>query len=216
MDPCPFVRVLVGNVALKVLGASKPARAGVHPSSSPCYCKIRLGRLPCQTAAVPLIPPESAFPEEQSLALAAVFHLSRADLQALAGKSLFAGGRPCLRVSVYKGRRGATCGVSSGRLLGRVAVPLDLKGAEARPCVFHNGWVPMGKEEKKGGGKRSSPSAQMHLTVRADPDPRFVFEFGGEPETSPQVFQMQGSLRQPVFTCKFTCRSSGERNRRSR
>lgn len=47
--------------------------------------------------------------------------------------------------------------------------------------------------------------------MRVDPDPRFVFEFGSGPECSPQVFQVQGSnIRQPVFSCKFSHRSSGE------
>uniref|UniRef100_A0A1D1XSK7 Aliphatic amidase n=1 Tax=Anthurium amnicola TaxID=1678845 RepID=A0A1D1XSK7_9ARAE len=212
MDPCPFVRVLVGNLALKIPVASKPARSGVHPSSSPCYCKIRLGGLPCQTAAVPLIPPEMAFPHDQSLTLAAGFQLNRADLGRMAAKPLFAGGRPCLTVAIYTGCRGTTCGVNSGRLLGRVTVSLDLKGVESRPCVFHNGWVSVGKRE----GSKGVPSAQVHLTVRADPDPRFVFEFGGDPESSPQVFQVQGNMRQPVFTCKFSCRNSGDRTHRSR
>ncbi|KAL2550922.1 Formin-like protein [Forsythia ovata] len=42
MDPCPFVRLIVGNLALKISMASKPARSVVHPSSSPCFCKIKL------------------------------------------------------------------------------------------------------------------------------------------------------------------------------
>lgn len=213
MDPCPFVRVLVGNLALRVLGASKPSRSGVHPSSSPCYCKIRLGRQPSQTAPVTLIPPGGAFHDDQSLTLACAFYLSRAEVENLARKSLFdGGGRPCLRVAVYKGRRGATCGVNSGKLLGRVTVPLDLQGAEPRSCVFHNGWLSVGKA-RRGKGR---PPAEVHISVRADPDPRFVFEFGGEPKLSPLVFQVQGSIRQPVFTCKFACRNSLERSARSR
>ncbi|KAM2601498.1 hypothetical protein EV2_040806 [Malus domestica] len=45
MDPCPFVRVTVGNLALKIPVASKPARSVVHPSFSPCFCKIKLNNL---------------------------------------------------------------------------------------------------------------------------------------------------------------------------
>uniref|UniRef100_A0A1D1ZKX4 Uncharacterized protein n=1 Tax=Anthurium amnicola TaxID=1678845 RepID=A0A1D1ZKX4_9ARAE len=215
MDPCPFVRVLVGNLALRILAPSKPARSRVHPSSSPCHCTIRLGALPSRTASLPLLPPQGpAFPSDDlSLALAAGFHLSTADVESLHGRSLFGpGGKPCLRVAVYKGRRGATCGVSSGRLLGRVTVPLDFEGTEARPRVFHDGWISVGKAK----GGKGSPSAEVYMTVRADPDPRFVFEFGGEPESSPQVFQVQGGVRQPVFTCQFSCPSSGDRHHRSR
>ncbi|KAL2516220.1 Formin-like protein [Forsythia ovata] len=42
MDPCPFVWLTVGNLALKIPVASKPARSVVHPSSSPCFCKSSL------------------------------------------------------------------------------------------------------------------------------------------------------------------------------
>jgi hypothetical protein len=62
------------------------------------------------------------------------------------------------------------------------------------------------------GGEPDKPAAQMHLTVRSEPDPRYVFQFGGEPECSPVVFQIQGNIRQPVFSCKF----SADRNYRSR
>ncbi|KAF8410281.1 hypothetical protein HHK36_002806 [Tetracentron sinense] len=208
MDPCPFVRLLVSNLALKIPVASKPARSGVHPSSSPCFCKIRLKNFPQQTSVVPLIPPENQFPDGQTQTLAASFHLNKADLEKYTGKSIFAR-KPSLKIAIYTGRRGATCGINSGRLLGRVTVPLDLAGIESKSCVFHNGWVSVGKDAK-------GSSAQLHLNVRAEPDPRFVFQFDGEPECSPQVFQIQGNIRQPVFTCKFSFRNSGDRNQSSR
>ncbi|XP_039140829.1 uncharacterized protein LOC120278009 [Dioscorea cayenensis subsp. rotundata] len=204
MDPCPFVRVLVGNLALKLPVAARPARAGVHPSASPCYCRIRLNKLPYQTAPLPL---DSG--ETPSNSLSASFDLSRADLDRLAGKSIFAGGAR-IKIAIYTGRRGTTCGVSSGRLLGKITVPLDLKSAEDRSCIFHTGWVSVGK------GSKSSVSAQLHLTVKSEPDPRFVFEFDGEPECSPLVYQLQGSMRQPMFSCKFSCRSAADRCLRSR
>ncbi|XP_042509580.1 uncharacterized protein LOC122085183 [Macadamia integrifolia] len=208
MDPCPFVRLLVGNLALKIPVASKPARSGVHPASSPCFCKIKLKNFPLQTSIVPLIPSETQFPDGQVQTLAASFHLSKADLEKLAAKSIFSA-KPCLKISIYTGRRGTTCGVNSGRLLGKVSVPLDLEGTESRSSVFHNGWISVGKNAK-------GSSAHLHLNVRAEPDPRFVFQFDGEPECSPQVFQIQGNIRQPVFTCKFSFRNSGDRYQRSR
>lgn len=100
---------------------------------------------------------------------------------------------------------GRTCGVSSGKLLGRVMVPVDLAGLESRTGVFQNGWMKLGAEPDK-------PAARLHITVRSEPDPRYVFQFGGEPECSPVVFQIQGNIRQPVFSCKF----SADRNYRSR
>ncbi|XP_057972913.1 uncharacterized protein LOC131161282 [Malania oleifera] len=208
MDPCPFVRLIVGNLALKIPVASKPARSVVHPSSSPCFCKIKLKNFLLQTAVVPFIPPENQFPDGQGQTVAASFHLSKVDLEKLAGKSIFAG-KVCLKIAVYTGRRGTTCGVNSGRLLGKISVPLDLAGAESRACVFHSGWIAVGK------GAKGSP-AQFHLNVKSEPDPRFVFQFDGEPECSPQVFQIQGNIRQPVFTCKFSFRSTGDLNQRSR
>ncbi|PKU86095.1 uncharacterized protein LOC110107165 [Dendrobium catenatum] len=210
MDPCSFVRVLVGNLALKIPVASRPDRSGVHPSSTPCYCKITLHNLPCQTAPLPILPSEetSAGVVAES-GLASVFHLSRVELERLAAKSIFAG-KAKLKVAIYTGRRGTSCGINSGRLLGKVKVPLDLKAADGKAVVFHSGWVAIGKSSK-------GSSAQVHITVKSEPDPRFVFEFGGEPECSPHVFQIQGNLRQPVFTCKFSCRNpAADRSVRSR
>ncbi|KAJ7958853.1 DUF1005 family protein [Quillaja saponaria] len=210
MDPCPFVRLTVGNLALKIPVASKAALSVVHPSSSPCFCKIKLKNFPLQSVVVPFIPPEkeNQFPDSQVQTIAATFHLSKSDLDKLVVKSIFAG-KLCLKISIYTGRRGTTCGVNSGRLLGKVSVPLDLAGTESKASVFHNGWITVGKESK-------GSSAQFHLNVKAEPDPRFVFQFDGEPECSPQVFQIQGNIRQPVFTCKFSFRNNGDRNHRSR
>ncbi|KAG2267731.1 hypothetical protein Bca4012_061696 [Brassica carinata] len=209
MDPCPFIRLTIGNLALKSPQAAKTSSSVVHPSSSTCFCKIKLKNFPPQTAAIPYIPLETAqFPEIQTLA--ATFHLSSSDVARLASRSIFAS-KPCLKIFIYTGRPGAACGVHPGRPLARVSVPLDLAGTQAKQCVvFHNGWISVGK----GAGKETS-SAQFHLNVKAEPDPRFVFQFEGEPECSPQVVQIQGSIRQPVFTCKFSCRNTGDRAMRS-
>lgn len=208
MDPCPFVRLSVGNLALKVPVPAKPARTVIHPTSSPCFCKIKLKGFPPQTALIPYISPENHVPDaNHPQNYSATFHLSKDDLSRLAGKSIFAG-KLFLKVSIFTGRTGATCGVkNSGRLLGKVSVPLDLKGCESRAVVYHNGWICVGKESKESG------ASQFHLVVRADPDPRFVFQFDGEPECSPQVFQIQGHIRQPVFTCNFSFRNTNSHQR---
>ncbi|KAK4742631.1 hypothetical protein SAY87_000632 [Trapa incisa] len=206
MDPCPFVRLTVSGLALKVPVPAKPAHSAVHPISTPCFCKIKLKHSPLQTAPVPTTDDAHPNHPDSSLPAAAVFHLSRSDIARLAAGSIFPGAGCRLHLSIYSGRRGTTCGLSSGRLLGRVSVPLDLAGAESRSCLFLNGWIDVGKPG----------AAQLHLTVKADPDPRFVFQFDGEPECSPQVFQIQGSIRQPVFTCKFSFRSTSDRNHLSR
>ncbi|KAG6534636.1 uncharacterized protein LOC121988596 [Zingiber officinale] len=219
MDPCPFVRVLVGNLALKVPAAARSAGgAGVHPSAHPCFATVRLHNHPSsQTSSVPLVPADhAADAPAASTALAAGFHLSKADIDRLARKSqsLFSSASGSattkLKVRIYSGRRGRSCGVRSGRLLGKVSLPLDLKAAaEGKAVVFHSGWVGLGK----GAGK-----AQLYLTVTAETDPKFVFEFDGKPEHSPQVFQVQNNrARQPVFTCSFSRRHhSGDSNWRSK
>ncbi|CAM8885042.1 unnamed protein product [Rhodiola kirilowii] len=212
MDPCPFVRLTVGNLALKIPVASKSDRSVVHPSSSPCYCKIKLKNFPLQTAVVPFIQPDSHSSDSQlQPQQAACFHLSKSDLDKLVAKRLFSGTLR-VKISIYTGRRGTTCGLNSGKFLGKVYVPVNLVGTESKAALFHNGWTSLGRDEKGGGGA----SAQFHLSVKAEPDPRFVFQFDGEPECSPQVFQIQGNIRQPVFTCKFSFRIHGDRSHLSR
>lgn len=99
---------------------------------------------------------------------------------------------------------GQTCGVSSAKLIGRVQVSVDLGGSLSKPVVFQNGWKKLGSQPDK-------PSARLHLVARSEPDPRFVFQFGGEPECSPVVFQIQGNIKQPVFSCKFSADRSRSR-----
>ncbi|KAL2479907.1 Protein of unknown function (DUF1005) [Abeliophyllum distichum] len=116
--------------------------------------------------------------------------------------------RITLKISLFAGRMGRSCGVTSGKLLGSVQVSIDLGNAQSRTVVYHNGWVKLGGN----GSEQDKPVARLHLTVRSEPDPRFVFQFGGEPQCSPVVFQIQGNISQPVFSCKF----SADRNNRSR
>ncbi|KAL5572523.1 hypothetical protein UlMin_022120 [Ulmus minor] len=198
MDPCPFARLIVESLALKLPQATRPAGSGVHPSTTPCFCKLKINNFPSQTALLPLSSSPLDSPPE-STASSTGFHLDASSLRRLSGKPI------TLRVSVYTGRMGRTCGVSRGKLLGRVNVGIDLDGAESRPSVFQTGWLKLGSQPDK-------PSARLHIVVRSEPDPRFVFQFGGEPECSPVVFQIQGNIRQPVFSCKF----SADRNSRSR
>ncbi|XP_008242466.1 PREDICTED: uncharacterized protein LOC103340798 [Prunus mume] len=200
MDPCPFVRLNVDSLALKLPHATRPAGPGVHSSTTPCFCELKIKNFPSQTALLTLSNSlsDSSPPDSSTSALG--FHVDPALLRRLSGKPV------TLRVSVYTGRMGRTCGVTSGKLLGRVHLSIDLDSARVHPTVIHNGWMKLGKDREK-------PSARLHLTVRAEPDPRFVFQFGGEPECSPVIFQIQGrDIRQPVFSCKF----SADRNSRFR
>jgi hypothetical protein len=204
MNPCPFVRILVGNLAVKFPISSKASFSGVHPSTSPCFCKIKLKNFPTQYATVPLIAHES---QTHDRSLAACFTLNKTHVDKLVGK----GKNPVLQISVYAGRRGTTCGLmNSGKLLGTVSVEVDLRAVETKASNIHQGWVGIGGNSKKGG---SSSSAQLYLSVSAESDPRFVFQFDGEPECSPQVFQVvHGDVRQPVFSCKFGFKNMMDRS----
>ena len=87
---------------------------------------------------------------------------------------------------VYTGRRSTTCGLNSGKLLGTIPVEVDLRAMETRASNILQGWFGIGENNKKGS------SAQLYLSVKVEPDLRFVFEFDGEPKCSPQVYQVFG------------------------
>lgn len=197
----------MGGLALRIPVASKPTRAGIHSSRFPCFCEIKFDKFPVQIAAVPLISVDAPAPDVQNLV--ASFHLEHSELVKLSKNySCLGVSNPQLDITVYTGRQGSNCGMNLGKVLGKFSVPLDLEGAHERLVVFHNGWVSIGKSSA--GDSKAGP--QLHLNVRAEPDPRFVFQFDGEPECSPQVLQIQGNIRQPIFSCKF----SRDRNSRSR
>lgn len=202
MDPCPFVRLIVDSLSLKLPQPTKPSgAAGIYPSATPCFCKLSVNNFPTQTALLPLCSgDDNSLPDSSTSAPG--FHLDAAALRRLAGGALV------LRLSVYAGRTGRACGVAAAKLLGRVHVSVGLDGAHSRPAVFQSGWM------KLGAGGRGETGAWIHVVVRSEPEPRFVFQFGGEPECSPVVYQIQGNnnVRQPVFSCKF----SADRKSRSR
>ncbi|KAF7811114.1 DUF1005 family protein [Senna tora] len=216
MDPCPYIRILIGNLAIKSPAATRPSFSGqVHPSTSPpCFCKINFKDFKSsdsdrvhQYATVPLVSQnadDSSYPQS----LAASFDLSKPQIEKLLKSN---SKTRLLKISVYTGRRiTSSCGFNTAKLLGKISVPLDISMAESRACMFQNGWVPLGESKKKESSKQL-----LHLTVRAEPDPRFVFRFDGEPECSPQVFQIQGNVKQPVFTCKFSFRDRNFASRSS-
>ncbi|KAJ0986357.1 hypothetical protein J5N97_004744 [Dioscorea zingiberensis] len=196
MDPCPFVRLIVESLALKLPSVSKPAGPGVHPSTNPCFCTISFPECPSSSryAPLPLASDEACL---DAVSPRVVFSLDPAAVQRMEGKPAL------LTVSVHVGRKaGRTCGMGRGRALGRVSVEVEV-GTEAAG-VARRGWVALG-----------SSGALLHVVVRTEPEPRFVFQFGGEPECSPVVFQVHGGgslnggqqggcFRQPVFSCRFS------------
>ncbi|KAL1197670.1 hypothetical protein V5N11_012328 [Cardamine amara subsp. amara] len=231
MDPCSFVRIIVGNLAVRFpassSSSSEPSVSGIPPSAPNCHCKIRFKSFPRQIVSVPVIFRTESESESDTRCssgnistVAACFSLSKAQIEASLKKPKWS----VLSVEAYSrgnsdgddGVSGASCGLAtaSEKLLGRFEVSVDLKSAETKTCLAHNGWVALGS--KKGGKSRSKAGSdpELHVSVRVEPDPRFVFQFDGEPECSPQVFQVQGNTKQAVFTCKFGSRNSnsGDRN----
>ncbi|KAK4743311.1 hypothetical protein SAY87_001312 [Trapa incisa] len=225
MDPCPFARILVGNLALKLPNHRSS-------SSSSFSCDIRLAArpssFPTQIAPIPLVISENSVAPETSSpkSLAACFELDKAGIDKLLVEKRPNKGNPCLEISIYWSLCHRTagdrmCGLLGsdgrrGKFLGKVTVPIPvpmpelmeyLRKGEPRGVVVHNGWVKIGAADR---------SQEVFVTVKVESDPRFMFEFEKEPECSPQVFQVQGNVKQPVFTCKFSCRNpSSERNLRS-
>ncbi|KAK8948704.1 hypothetical protein KSP39_PZI006145 [Platanthera zijinensis] len=206
MDPCPFIRLIVESLAIKLppLSKSAAAAAGVHPSTTPCFCVIQLQNSPLsppQTVPLPLASSTSPPISSAATLPAVIISLDPSAVHRLSVKP------EELTVTVYAGRTGTTCGVSAASLLGRVRVAVDLakEAAAVKPAVIKSGWVRV-----TGGGGRLP--ATLHLVVRSEPDPRFVFHFGGEPECSPVVFLIgggncltrNGCLRQPAFSCRFS------------
>ncbi|XP_042445486.1 uncharacterized protein LOC122030340 [Zingiber officinale] len=59
----------------------------------------------------------------------------------------------------------------------------DAGPAAVQATVVQNGWVSMASGQG---------AARLHLLVWTEPDPRFVFQFGCEPECNPVVYQIQG------------------------
>ncbi|CAL4996935.1 unnamed protein product [Urochloa decumbens] len=198
MDPQPFVRVSVGQLGLKLPAGSKAA-------TRLCDCEIRLGGFPAQTARVPLIhSPE--FHTLDPFTNAAVFSLGEPDLRALLappGLLLFRRApRPCLEVAVYLSGGGAPrCWWSSSRrrLVGVFRVELApewREWQEGKPVLLHHGWAGIG-------GKGGAAAAELHLRVKMEADPRYIFQFDDEVALSPQVVQLHGRFHQPIFSCKF-------------
>ncbi|XP_050211053.1 uncharacterized protein LOC126661267 [Mercurialis annua] len=193
MDPCPFIRILVGNLAIKFPNSFSTLKNSY-------FCKIKLKNFTTQSAKVPTL--QNQENNCVSNSLAASFNLDSTQI-----KKITASTKPTNLILEIYSRSENSCGfVKSEKLVGKVRVLIDLKKCETRACVMHNGWIGIGEDNNN-----TKKKIEFYFCVRGEPDPRFVFQFGGEPECSPQVFQVQGNLKQAVFTCKFGLRNSGER-----
>lgn len=211
MDARAFIKVSVRSLGLRI---PTSASAGAHPAYS---CEIKLHNFPVQTAPVPLFftdcnPTTKAYPNfrrnssansssPNTNSIAASFYLDEAALHRLLHLTCFAGSSPCLEIVVLTGRQGPSCGLSAGKQIGSVKIRVCHEWAEGRPLEVHHGWTSIGKKKIE---KGSRPATELHVVVKVEPDPRFVFQFDGEPALNSQIIQSQGSIRQPIFSCKFS------------
>ncbi|KAL2653455.1 hypothetical protein R1flu_021583 [Riccia fluitans] len=208
MEPRAFIKVSIGALGLRIPVALKASRTGVHAASSPCFCEISLPNSPVQMVPVTLL--SSTTLDAASRTTAASFYLDEPALQKLLTQSCCgASSPPCLKIVVCCGRQRSSCGLRKGKKLGSFKIPVGIEWTERKSVLLHNGWVSIGRD--KGDGV-SSPGAELHATIKVESDPRYVFQFDGEPAWNPQVVQVQGSMRQPIFSCTF----SRDRNSRTR
>ena len=199
MDPQAFIRLSVGSLGLRVpKSASIPTKSELHAFSSPCSCEIRLRGFPAQSTSVPLISSPDATPDSNTIASS--FYLEESDLKALLAPGCFYNTHACLEVCVFTGRKGTHCGVGVKRQqIGTFRLQVGPEWGERKPVILFSGWIGIGKNKPDTG----KPGVELHLRVKVDPDPRYVFQFEDLTKLSPQIVQLQGSIKQPIFSCKF-------------
>lgn len=200
MDPQAFIRLSIGSLGLRIPGTTlNSEKSGIHALSSPCLCEIRLRGFPVQTTSVPLISTPEATPDSHSIASS--FYLEESDLKALLAPGCFYSTHACLEIAVFMGRKGSHCGVSIKRQqIGTFKLEVGPEWGEGKSVILFNGWIGIGKNKQENG----KPGAELHLRVKLDPDPRYVFQFEDVTRLSPQIVQLQGSIKQPIFSCKFS------------
>lgn len=209
MEPRSFIKVSVGGLGLRIPVASKPSKTGVHSASSPCFCEISLPTFPVQTVPVTLLSATSNDPDSHTMA--ASFYLDEPALKKLLVSSCLKPTRrhSYLKIVIITGRQGSCCGLRQGKKLGSVRIPVTGDWWEGT-SQLHSGWTDIGTGKSQ--GCSTGGAAQLHLNVKVESDPRYIFQFDGEPALSPQIVQVQGNMRQPIFSCKF----SRDRNSRAR
>ncbi|PSS11962.1 Endonuclease [Actinidia chinensis var. chinensis] len=200
MDPQAFIRLSIGSLGLRVPGTTlNAAKSGIHALSSPCSCEIRLRGFPVQTTSVPLVSSPESIPDPQSIASS--FYLKESDLKALLTLGCFYAPHACLEIVVFAGWKWSHCGVGIKRQqIGMFKLEVGPEWGEGKPVILFNGWIGIGKSKLECG----KPGAELHLRVKLDPDPRYVFQFEDETKLSPQIVQLQGAIKQPIFSCKFS------------
>ena len=210
--------------------ASSSSSSSTSPSSY--FCKVKLSNFESQTVAnVPLISSSSSSSsssENHSITQAS-FYLDEPTLTKLFSKTssnLFCKS-PHLTITVYGTTPSSSSSSSSSsivspcygnsvkfkyseKVIGSFLLPvtLDQLANPKEGNFLHNGWVKLNGNKNRLSSllsPSSSLSSEIHFSVKVELDPRYIFQFDGQPELNPQIVQIQGKVRQPIFSCKFTC-----------
>lgn len=200
MDPQAFIRLSIGCLGVRFPGTA--SKSSIQALSSQCVCDIRLRGFPVQTTSVPFISSPEETPNCHG-GTPSSFYLEESDLKAMLAPGCFYAPSACLEVVVFTGRRkGNNCGGGIKRhQIGTFKLDVGPEWGEGRPLILFNGWIAIGKSRQQENGKAG---AELHLKVKLDPDPRYVFQFEDETKLSPQVVQLRGTVKQPIFSCKFS------------
>lgn len=201
MDPQAFVRLSVGS-----LGLRQSTRI-----NSTCTCEIRFCGSAPQTVSVPLISSSSELHSDRQnngCGTDAVFYIEESKLSSPSSTGCF---RPTkyasLEITVYtRQNKGGlvNCGSSNRKHhIGTVRLEVEpVLGAGGKPVLIHKGWFSIGGRKGKVGG-------DLHLQVKVEPDPRYIFRFEDATVLSPQIVQLHGRIVQPIFSCRFRCDPTG-------
>lgn len=199
MDPKAFIRLSVGSLGIRVAATAEKSTVPAF-SSSPCVGEVRLRGFPVQSAPIPFISSPEETPNLHSIASS--FYLEDSNLKALLTPGCFYASQACLEIVVFTGRKASHCGVGMKRQqIGTFKLKVGPEWGEGKPVVLFSGWIGIGKNKQENARK---PGFELHLRVKLDPDPRYVFQFEDETKLSPQIVQLQGNVKQPIFSCKFS------------
>ncbi|KAH7307311.1 hypothetical protein KP509_22G053700 [Ceratopteris richardii] len=214
MEPRRFARLSVAAVALRFFPSCPSFDAGnilcpsstLIPAKCAYTCTIQLYDLEAQTISVPLWPLGSKA-EPDSSQVSASFYLDEPAMAKLVPLPRIAK-KSHLRILLYESIPDASTCISCWgpnavsvrsrrKCIGKLNVPVSSDMANLKTGLqIHQGWASVGHYK--------SCKVEFHFTARVDLDPRYILQFDAEPELSPQIVHIQGSIRQPIFTCKFT------------
>lgn len=208
MEPCQFLRLIVESLSLKLQLPPTSSRSNdqagggevEEQEQEPYFATLQLlpSSLPSQTALLPIFSDSNPFSSSK-----VIFHIDPCNVPHKVASTT-------IKLSVHTRRKSnPSCNVinvgGNKRRIGVGKLNVDLKWNE--PASYHIGWIAVGQNGK----------AMVHMVIRSELDPRYVFQFDGEPECNPVVYLVNGGsgrVRQPVFSCRFSCfRQSTESNR---